>query len=373
MQKVLFISNISKRINSFSIASIKASHMTNLKFYMAANWDKTYSEEQKKDENKYNVYIKQINFSRFPFSKQNIRAYSQLIQLINKEQINFIHCNTPIGGILGRLAGKKCKVKKIIYQVHGFHFYKGAPLKNWLIYYSGERFLARFTDALITINHEDYDLAKRKFKLRNNGNIYYVPGVGIDLENYNTQIVDNAAKRTELGIPEDATVLLSVGELNENKNHETVIRAITGMDVYYIIAGQGDKKHYLEKIVEKENMCDRVKLLGFRSDVNELYSMSNIFIFPSFREGLSRCLMEAMANGLPCAVSNIRGNIDLIDEGKGGVLFDPNNVAEITSSLKTLLSLDMEAITQYNLKKIKDFSLDNVVDKMSEIYKEEFV
>ena len=166
MKKILFISNIAKNVGSFSIASIAAAKECGMEFYMAANWEQAGEEQISSDEKKYNVKIYSIPLVRSPYSPKNFKAYKRLVQIIESENIDYIHCNTPVGGLLGRLAGRKCKVKKIIYQAHGFHFYKGAPVKNWLLYYTVERWLARYTDAIITINHEDCERAK-KFRLKN--------------------------------------------------------------------------------------------------------------------------------------------------------------------------------------------------------------
>ncbi|MBQ2741495.1 MAG: glycosyltransferase, partial [Oscillospiraceae bacterium] len=169
MSKILFISNISNRITTFATASIAASHSLNMEFYQAANWQNADPSQIEKDEKAYDIKIKSVPISRNPLAKINLTAYKQLIEFIKKEKIDYIHCNTPTGGILGRLAGKKCNVKKVIYQAHGFHFYKGAPKKNWLIYYPIEKWLAHYTDALITINSEDFEFATARLKLRNNG------------------------------------------------------------------------------------------------------------------------------------------------------------------------------------------------------------
>ncbi len=139
--------------------------------------------KKEEDEIKYGIKIHQVDFVRNPFDFKNIRAYRQVTEIIKKEKIEIIHCNTPIGGAVGRLAGKKCGIKKVIYQAHGFHFYKGAPKLNWIVYYPVEKYLAHFTDALITINTEDFRIS-RKFNLKKNGQKYYVPGVGINLKEF---------------------------------------------------------------------------------------------------------------------------------------------------------------------------------------------
>ena len=157
MKKLLYITNISIGVSSFSVAAVRAAEELGVEFHLAGNFDGTTKESLRKNEKEYGVKLHQIDFIRTPYDLRNIKAYKQLVQLIKREKFDAIHCNTPTGGVLGRLAGKKCKVRKIIYQAHGFHFYKGAPKKNWLIYYPIEKWLAKYTDALITINNEDYE------------------------------------------------------------------------------------------------------------------------------------------------------------------------------------------------------------------------
>ena len=262
----------------------------------------------------------------------------------------------------------------MIYQAHGFHFYKGAPLKNWLLYYPIEKWLARYTDALITINREDHKLAQRKLHLRKGGRVYYVPGVGIDLMKFHQTTADRSAKRRELGIPEDAVLLLSVGELNKNKNHETIIRAIAQLDVHYVIAGAGDLEQHLQDLIDTLGLGDRVKLLGYRTDVKALYDASDIFVFPSFREGLSMSVMEAMACGLPCVASEIRGNTDLLENSGGGFLCRAGDETSFRENIRRLAT-DSELrrkMGQDNLAAVQRFSLETVINEIRKIYETEF-
>ena len=308
-----------------------------------------------------------IPFSRSPLSKDNIKAYKQLKKLITEKEYDIVHCHTPVAAICTRLACRKARKNgtKVFYTAHGFHFYKGAPLKNWLVYYPAEWLCSFWTDTLITINREDYHRAQQHMHAKKT---VYVPGVGIDLNKFGSVSLDRAEKRRELGIPENAVLLLSVGELNENKNHETVIRAIAGMDVYYILAGQGDRQEKLKAVVNEVGMSGRVKLLGYRTDLGELYETADAFVFPSYREGLSVSLMEAMAKGLVCAVSQIRGNVDLIDKD-GGRFFAPNSIDDCKRTLEHLLNSDRTAMGQHNMEKIKEFDVGTVVERMRKIYK----
>lgn len=318
--------------------------------------------------NRYTTH--NISFSRSPFSADNLKAYRQLKKLVREKHYDIIHCHTPNAAAITRLACKGIRKNdtKVIYTAHGFHFYKGAPLKNWLVYYPVEWLCAHWTDVLITINKEDYALAKKKMKAKK---IEYVPGVGIDLSKFSYGLFTKEQLtniRKEVGIPNEKTWLLSVGELNDNKNHETVLRAIADIkDIYYTVAGRGRKLEELTALSTELGIADRVKFLGYRSDVSLLCEAADIFVMPSFREGLSVALMEAMASGMPCCVSRIRGNTDLIDE-KGGMLFDPHSVDECREAIRKLLASDKKKCGEYNRNKIKHFDSSVVENAVSKVY-----
>ena len=297
-----------------------------------------------------------------------------MVELIKKEHFDIIHCNTPIGGVIGRLAGKKCKVKKVIYQAHGFHFYKGAPLINWLIYYPIEKWLAHYTDALITINNEDYERAK-KFHLRNHGRVYYVPGVGINTKEYEPESFQRDKKREELGIAHDDIMVISAGDLIERKNYKTSIEAIAKTDnnIQYYICGKGPLKEELEQLSMRLGVESQVHFLGFRTDIKELLWASDIFLFTTYQEGLPRSLSEAMAAGLPCVASKIRGNTDLISDGENGFLNDPNKADEFAESIIRLAEdVDLrKTMEQSCLTRIKKFDTRISEEAMLNVYKSE--
>lgn len=260
-----------------------------------------------------------ISTSRSPFSSGNIKAVAQIKKLVEEGSYDIVHCHTPIAAACTRLACRSLRKKgvKVIYTAHGFHFYSGAPVKNWLIFYTIEKLCARWTDVLITINKEDYRRAREKFRARK---VAYVPGVGIDVAKFSDTQIDRAAKRRELNVPEDAFLLCSVGELNANKNQEVIIRAMAKLNrpnVHYILAGDGSRKEYLNQLAKELGIEEQVRLLGYRLDANELYKASDLFVFPSIREGLPVSVMEAMAAGLPVVSSANRGCMDLIDEERG--------------------------------------------------------
>ena len=308
----------------------------------------------------------EIGFRRNPFHPANIGAFFKLRRLINTNDFDLIHCHTPVGGVLGRLAAAKARRQgtKVIYTAHGFHFYKGAPLVNWLIFYPAEKLCAPLTDLLITINREDYELARRKLRAKR---VEYVPGVGVDLSRFTPSIPDREATRRTLGIPETAPLILSVGELNPNKNHETVIRAMTDIDAYYIIAGAGDRQQHLQQVIDGLGLGSRVRLLGYRTDIAELCRAADLYVLPSYREGLNLSLMEAMASRLPVACSRIRGNTDLIFP-EGGVTFDPHSLQECRAAISRILKGGLPQAGKYNEQKIGEFSLDRVGGIMRDLY-----
>ena len=307
--------------------------------------------------------IYQISTSRSPFSMGNFKAIKQIRNIAKDYDI--VHCHTPLAGMAARQGCKKLRKTqglKVIYTAHGFHFYKGAPKKNWMIFYPIEKSSSKYTDVLITVNHEDFALAKEKMKAKETR---YVPGVGMDVDKFFNTKVDVSKKREEIGVPTDAKVVLSVGELNENKNHQLAIRALANItprdNIHYVIAGVGDQKEKLEKLASELGV--NLHLLGFRRDVAELYKIADLYVHPSYREGLPVALMEAMASKVDAVCSNIRGSNDLVSNG----LFDPKSVDSLTEVLKRFL-VNGESSKEENFEKIHQFSITKVNDDIYDIY-----
>lgn len=306
--------------------------------------------------------------------KDNWTAYKNLSQVVETENVEVIHCNTPVGGMVGRFVGKKYHVNKVIYTAHGFHFFKGAPLFNRTVLKFAERIMAHWTDAIITMNEEDYQSAL-KFKLRKGGKVYKVHGVGINLDDFSDIQVDYKTKRAELGLKDTDIVCISAGDLVARKNYGIAIETlakIKNSNVHYLICGVGPKKEELEKLANEKGISDRVHFLGFRSDVKELMKVSDIFLFTTLQEGMPRSMMEAMACGLPCIASKIRGNVDLLDEGKGGYLREASNSEEMAHCLRCLVedSNLRKKMSKHNLKTIKRFDVKVVKKEIEQIYKE---
>lgn len=369
MKKILIVAHYSRFLVQFELNDVRLLQSMGYEIHYATNYE---HEDMYADAvqviRAHGVILHQIDFVRSPYNIiANEKAYCQLKELMRMEQFDGIHCHTPMAGALARLAANATGTKPVLYTAHGFHFYRGCPLKNKLIYQTAETFLARYTDAQITINQEDF-AAAQKFPLR--GKAYYIPGIGVDVKKISSVQVDRATKRAELGIPQDAFVFISVGELNENKNHATVIRALAKADIpnsYYLICGEGKLKQQHFELAQKLGIPEKVKLLGFRTDVNEILKVCDCFVFPSFREGLSVSLMEAMAAGLPCIASRIRGNVDLLEKSR--YLFEPADESALCQLLKDAAS-GVQTVQEcaQNREMLKKYDIENISRLMQSIY-----
>ena len=379
MNKALIVTSVASMVDQFLLPSMYLLQNIGYDVHVACNFESgSTCTDEKVEALKKILFSKKITFYQIDFARdvtnisQNIKAYKQLEQIISTENYELIHCHSPIGGFVGRLAarGQRKHGTKVLYTAHGFHFYKGAPLKNWLLYYPVEKFCARFTDVLITINNEDYALAKKKMKAKR---VEYVPGVGIDLSRFENIQVDRDAKRREIGVPEDAFLLISVGELSERKNHKVILQALSKIklkNIHYVIVGRGALLSELQDFALSQGVYDNVHFLGFRNDVAELYKVSDLFCVPSIHEGLPVALMESMASGLPCVVSRIRGNTDLISENSG-LLINTNDVDGFAQAIFNLANNSELCVRMgiENKKKSRQYSVDKILVGMRSIYK----
>lgn len=313
----------------------------------------------------------QISINTNPLNKDNINAYKRLLNIIDEYHIEAVMCSTPIGGLLARLAAKKRGIQPVLYAAHGFLFFVGAPFINQTVYRWEEQILAHITDTLITITKEDY-AAAQKFKLRSGGKPYLIHGAGV---NVGVQVdINRVEKRRSIGVPEDAFVIISAGELNKNKNTEVVVRALKDVPgAHYVACGVGPEKENLDKLAEELDVSERFHLLGYRTDMTELMAMSDVFTMMSFREGMPRSLLEAMELGLPCVGSDTRGIRDLIDS-QGGYICSPRDSKAFANAFNALqenekLRLEMGA---YNKGKVQEYSADVVKRELYDIYKRTF-
>ena len=320
---------------------------------------------------KYNLVCHEIPFKRNPFNFSTFKQFKQLKKLQKQEQYNLIYCQQPVGGVMGRMIAKKFKIP-CLYTAHGFHFFKGnSGLKNF-VFKSIEKHFAKYTDALVTINQEDYEAAL-KFKAKH---VYKINGIGVDLSKYKVnKNLDKIAFKKSLGLNENDYVITSIGELNENKNTLRlidVINKIKNQNIKYIICGRGSLEQKYKEQIEKYNLQDRVKLLGFRKDIPDILTVTDLYIMPSYREGLSKSMMEAMCYGLPVVASKIRGNVDLLGNNEGGILCDPTNNQDFVEAILTISNNPnyQKKLGTRNLEFIKNFDIKVVLNQLEEIYKE---
>lgn len=288
---------------------------------------------------KLNNYVKKIHIVRLkrsPLAPINFLGYQDMRRIINSGYFNLIWTNEPVMGVVTRLAARTARKNgtKVMYMTHGFHFFKGAPKKNWLIFYNIEHWASRLCDVITTINREDYQRAKKMHAPV----VKYIHGIGINPERLSK--VDNRSDiRRELRLNKDAFLCISVGELNENKNHQVVIKALGQLkdsDIHYIICGKGDQLENLKNLAKKQGVQNNTHFLGYRMNVLDICSQSDLFVFPSYREGLPIAPLEAMYCGLPLITSNIRGLVDYMEEGKTGYLTDPDDVNSFASKIRKL-------------------------------------
>ncbi len=385
--KVLMLASVASMIDQFNMSNIMLLQDMGYEVHVACNFKDGNTcdgvQVKKMYETLQNMHVTCHQWDcprKLCRIKQCMNAYSQLCELTGANSFAWIHCHSPIGAALARIIAHRRKMR-VIYTAHGFHFYKGAPFKNWLIYYPAEKLLSYWTDIIITVNREDQYFAMKNFHA---GRIGYIPGVGVDTRKFcrYSKNMQNKADTLEKDqfhrkyrIPKDAFVLLSVGELNKGKNHRIVIEALAALhreNVYYLICGQGKLKKYLQRYADKLGVKDYIRMPGFQEDMAFIYCYADIFVLPSIREGMPVALMEAMAAGLPCVVSDVRGNRELIADAKGGIRISEKSAASYAEALRILLddACLRRKCGNYNKEKIKQYDRSVVMPKMKKIYQE---
>lgn len=305
-----------------------------------------------------------VRLVRSPFSASNRHGYRDLKAIIDGGHWDVIWTNEPVMGVMTRLAARAARKRgtKVVYMVHGFHFYTGAPKKNWLLYYPVERYCSRLCDMIVTINQEDYTRAKTFHAPR----VEKIDGVGLDTERFASSMVDRTEKRLELGVPKDAFFVLSVGELKAHKNHEVMLRALAEVNeprIFYGICGRGELLEPLKELTVKLKVEKQVCFLGYRQDIPEILYAADLFALPSKRDGLGLAALEAMAVRLPLLTSHIRGVSDYVTDGETGYSYAPEDAAGFASGLirylnspelcKRIGSHNAEVVKKYDIHKIE--------------------
>lgn len=318
-------------------------------------------------------YVKAVHVVRLirsPVSLINMKGYLDMKKIIDVGHYDIIWTNEPVMGVATRLAARKVRRHgtKVIYMVHGFHFYKGAPKLNWLIFYPIEKFASYFCDEIVTINREDYRRAKKMHV----SVVKCIHGIGVNTERLQKNVRQNNI-RTELGLQKDDFLVLSVGELNKNKNHKIIIQALARLrdnSIHYLICGKGDLLNELQDFAKKNHLAENVHFLGYRKDVVDICSQADVFAFPSYREGLGLAALEAMYTGLPLITSNIRGPVDFMINGKTGYVCLPDDdkaFAKGIANLKNKPDL-MKEMQKNNKKAVRPYCIENVKQEVLNLF-----
>ena len=369
--KILYVTTVSGTINAFLIPHIKMLLDLGHQVDIACHVDRPINNELIERECK----VFHLEFSRSPLKKQNYVAYKKLKQLIKDEQYTIVHTHTPVASACVRAVCRNMKNVKVIYTAHGFHFFKGAPKKNWMIYNTIEKICGRWTDAVITMNHEDYRYA-RKMKLRTPQSAYYVHGVGLDLNKFRPQL-DCTKKqlRDEYGYKRSDFILIYVGELSYRKNQKLLIKAIDLIkdkvpNIRLLLIGDGPLEKDYKGLVDKLQLTNYIEFLGYRTDVPNLMGLSDIAVSSSRQEGLPVNVMEAMATGLPLVVTNSRGNSDLVNHGENGFVVENFNDKQFADAIVNLYKSKeiRRKFGQCSLHLVNQYSQENAINELKEVY-----
>ena len=369
MKKVLFTATVDSHILQFHLPFLKMFKENGYEVHVATNGN---------EEIPYCDVKHVVSFERSPIKINNLKAIKQLKKICEKEKFDIIHTHTPMGAVITRLAAKKSRKKfhtRVIYTAHGLHFFKGSPLKNWLLFYPVEKWLSKYTDTLILINNEDYNFAKKKFKKCKD--IQYVPGVGIDEEKFDFDLSnkEKTAIRKSLGLEDADFVMIYPAELNWNKNQILIINAMEKLVKKYsnfkvLLPGIDSYKNHYQEIVREKGLNNNILFLGYRKDIPKLLKISNLALATSHREGLPLNVMEAMYVGLPIVATDCRGQRDLIKDNVNGYLVDVNDVDKFARFIEKIYLSNEESI-KFGIeskKIISKYLLNNIMKKMISIY-----
>lgn len=313
---------------------------------------------------KLQPYIKEmyiVHLHRSPLKLDNFNGYKELRRIIDDGNYNVIWTNEPVMSVVTRLAAKNSRKKgtKVLYMVHGFHFFNGAPKKNWIVYYPIEKIMASKADVICTVNKEDF----KRAKTFNVNRVEYIHGIGINTDRL-TKDKKCRSIREELNLPLDSFIVLSVGELNKNKNQKVIIEALNKLSdkkIHYILCGKGDQLEYLQSLASSFGLDDNVHFLGYRNDVVDICSQANVFVMPSLREGLPVASLEAMYCGLPLIVSKTRGLVDVIQNGISGLIYEPHDSFGFSHGIKKIKDNPnlAQKMGENNIEIVKPFCLEN--------------
>ena len=366
-KKVLFTASIAKHILRFHLPYLKWFKDQGYETHVACNGEEYIP---------YTDVKHMVPFVRSPFHLGHREAYRELKALMDREEYAMIHCHTPMASVVTRLAAKSSRKNgaKVLYTAHGFHFYKGSSIHNWLTYYPVELALARYADAIITINEEDFQAIKSKENKTTK--VFKIPGVGVDKKRfYQVSREEKTFLRRKNGFTEEDFILVYAAEFIPRKNHFFVISATKKLkeeipSLKILFAGRGALKEVLEQQVKASGLDGIINFLGFREDIDEIFKLSDIGISSSKQEGLGLNLVEEMMCGLPIVATEDRGHKEIVDQGENGFLFPQGDMEEFVRSIKRLYENEVlrKSMGRKAIEKAQKFELSNSLKEMEKIY-----
>ncbi|MGL4570231.1 MAG: glycosyltransferase family 4 protein [Clostridium sp.] len=369
MKRILYVTTIDLTINTFLVPHIEALLGDRYRVDCACNIQDEIDNRLLKEK----IVAHNIPFSRNPISLSNIKAIRKIKKIQELYKYDIVHVHTPVAAFITRFALRKRDIK-ILYTCHGFHFYKGAPLLNWLLYYPLEKISSKWTDEIITINKEDYERA-RSFKLRSNKEARIMSGVGIDPNEYVVLDFNRSKYRESIGVKDDDFMILILAEINKNKNHIQIIKALKEMkdisNVKVICAGKGPLENELKKKVHELGLENNIKFIGYRNDVKELLNCSDCVALFSKREGLGKCLLEGMFLEKVLVATDTRGAKTLIKDRENGFLVrigDYKGTALVLDEISINKSL-VNYVTRNSKKNVSKYLMGNVLKEVKEYHK----
>ena len=368
--KVLLVATVQSHICQFHKPLVAMLHEHGCEVHVAARNNLAEKNGLKLD---FVEQVFDVPFQRSPFSPKNLGAYKQLKKIIDEGNYDVVHCNTPVGGVVGRLAARKARKRgtKVFYTAHGFHFYQGAPKKNWLIWYPVEKFMCRHTDKLITINEEDYQLARSKFPVET----CHIHGVGVSVSRYHPHSAEEEeVLRKEESLSAQDFVVLCTGELNANKDQRTLIDAAALChdsipELKVLLAGNGPLEPALREQIAENHAEGYIRLLGYRTDLERVVPAADVIVSCSHREGLGLNLIEGMLCGKTVIAVENRGHRELVEDGVTGYLIpagDSRALAEVL--VKLYKSGARQRLGQAGYEKARLYTDQNVKRELKELY-----
>ena len=316
-----------------------------------------------------------------------IKTIISLYKEFKKNKFDIIHVHTPVASVVGRIAAKLAGVPLVIYTAHGFYFHENMSIFKFYIYLYIEKFFAYFTDLIFFQSIEYYNISK-KHNFLDDDKLFHI-GNGVDSTIFIPKsIIDMSKTKKKLGIPDNSFVIGSICRLVEEKGILEFLDAAEMIskiypDVYFLLIGSRlDTEHNtnINKQIfsKKKKLGDKLLLLGHRNDIPELLSILDIFCLPSWREGLSRSIIEAMFMAKPIITTNIRGCREQVDHKKNGLIIPIKSSKKIFNSVKFLINdpdtrkkfgknARKKAIKFYDEKNVLSFQIKIIKEKIHNV------